>query len=291
MKIWNDQRFLGFTDDGKLAFLFLLTHPHMTSLGAMRASTAGLAAELGWKPEKMSAAIEPAVEAGMVVMHVESSFLWLPNFLAYNEPESPNVVRSWASQAEMIPECPFTEGMMKATKIRMEGMGEGFAKAFREAFPKAYPHPSPNPEPKPLPEPFLKGLCSEAPTPGLQADLPEEAVIDFPIVGKPKRLLGAGGWSLTRQKFKEYEESFPGLDVLAEVKKARQWVLDNPARRKTQGGMAAFLGRWLSKANDGWGKRKDQPLPAGGTPARRPGPPPPVIPQARDVIKRMEGVR
>ena len=45
-RIWNDEAFRALSDRGKLVFLFILTHPHMTSLGAMRASTLGLAAEL-----------------------------------------------------------------------------------------------------------------------------------------------------------------------------------------------------------------------------------------------------
>ena len=44
--IWQDEKFRAFTDDGKLAFLFLLTHPAMTSVGAMRATVAAISAFL-----------------------------------------------------------------------------------------------------------------------------------------------------------------------------------------------------------------------------------------------------
>ena len=37
-KIWNDEKFRELSDSAKLLFLFLLTHPHMTPLGAMRAT-------------------------------------------------------------------------------------------------------------------------------------------------------------------------------------------------------------------------------------------------------------
>jgi hypothetical protein len=52
-RIWNDAQFCGLSDDGKLVFLLLLTHPNMTSLGAMRATLAGLAEEIGWEPERL----------------------------------------------------------------------------------------------------------------------------------------------------------------------------------------------------------------------------------------------
>jgi hypothetical protein len=50
-RIWNDAKFRELSDKGKLVFLFVLTHPCMTALGAMRGTMAGLAAELGWPAE------------------------------------------------------------------------------------------------------------------------------------------------------------------------------------------------------------------------------------------------
>ena len=50
-RIWNDERFMSLPDTSKFVFLFLLTHPNMTSIGAMRGTIPGLAAELSW-PEK-----------------------------------------------------------------------------------------------------------------------------------------------------------------------------------------------------------------------------------------------
>lgn len=52
-RVWNDQKFNELTDNGKLVFFLLLTHPYLTSIGAMRASLPGLACELGWPLEKL----------------------------------------------------------------------------------------------------------------------------------------------------------------------------------------------------------------------------------------------
>lgn len=89
----------------------------------------------------------------------------------------------------------------------------------------------------------------------------EPPMLEFPTNG-PKK-----SWNLTREKFSEYGESFPGLDVLAECRAALQWCRDNPTRRKTANGMAAFLGRWLSKAND----RKARGDPVGASSQHKPG--------------------
>ena len=45
-RIWNDAKFNALSPNGKLAFLFILTNPNMTALGAMRATVEGLSAEL-----------------------------------------------------------------------------------------------------------------------------------------------------------------------------------------------------------------------------------------------------
>jgi hypothetical protein len=75
-----------------------------------------------------------------------------------------------------------------------------------------------------------------------------QPVLLFPCVGS-----GAKIWELTQAKVAEYRESFPGIDVMAQCRAARQWCQDNPSRRKTFNGMAGFLSRWLTKAQNAQG--------------------------------------
>ena len=55
-------------------------------------------------------------------------------------------------------------------------------------------------------------------------------------------------WYLPQEKLNEYTEAFPKLDVESELRKAAQWLIDNPGRRKTAKGMTRFLGGWLGRA-------------------------------------------
>lgn len=106
VRIWNDAKFRSLSDDGQLALLFIFTHPSMTALGAMRATVEGLAAEKGWTTERFVDAIRHAISYGMVVANRDASFMGIPNFLKYNEPEGPNsVIKAWPRALEMIPEC------------------------------------------------------------------------------------------------------------------------------------------------------------------------------------------
>jgi hypothetical protein len=87
--------------------------------------------------------------------------------------------------------------------------------------------------------------CSEEPGTASEP-LPNASliVLDFPTRGKPK------SWHLTKTKVAEYEQSYPGLDVLGECRRARQWCIDNKEKQKTAKGMPGFLNRWLTTACD-----------------------------------------
>ena len=142
--IWNDKKFCELTDRGKLVFLFILTHPGMTSLGAMRATMGGLASELGWTEKAFGEAFGEALAKGMVKHDDKAHFVSAPHFLNYNRPESPNVVKSWVKCLPFIPECQLKVQLLQDVKAFAEGLpeafAEGFAIAFREAFPKGMPN-------------------------------------------------------------------------------------------------------------------------------------------------------
>ena len=64
------------------------------------------------------------------------------------------------------------------------------------------------------------------------------------MVGKDKL------WPLPDEKLAEYLETYAHLDVHRELRAALQWCRDNPAKRKTARGMAAFLNRWMMRTQD-----------------------------------------
>ncbi len=152
--LWNDEKFLGFTDEGKLAFVYLLTHPGMNALGAMRATIAGIAAELGWTERQLRKALTPAIAHGMVVASASPPFLRLTNFFRYNAPESQNAIRSWRPIADSLPECMEKTRLLKDARVAAEARdaesrknpkangresGEGFLEVFDEVFPELLP--------------------------------------------------------------------------------------------------------------------------------------------------------
>lgn len=79
----------------------------------------------------------------------------------------------------------------------------------------------------------------------------EQPILTFPCAG----MRGGSVWHLYPSKLSEYQESYPGIDALAECRKALQWCRDNPAKRKTPKGMLAFLNRWIQNAQNDYGGR------------------------------------
>jgi len=75
----------------------------------------------------------------------------------------------------------------------------------------------------------------------------EPSVIDYPAVGKPP------SWGLTQTQIDAWAALYPGLDVLAECRKAKAWLLAN--KRKTAGGMSRFLVNWLNQATNSGPRR------------------------------------
>jgi hypothetical protein len=147
-RIWNDEKFRRFSDDGKLGFLFVLTHPAMTAVGAMRGTEAGLAAELGWTLERTADAMSGAIAEGMLDVDREASFVGVRNFLRYNEPEGPNsVAKAWIEALDLIPECDGKRRLISRCRAYLDERTKKFRDALPDAiwdaFPDAIRHASP----------------------------------------------------------------------------------------------------------------------------------------------------
>jgi hypothetical protein len=193
-RIWNDEKFRGLGDDGKLIFLLLLTHPGMTSLGALPAIPDGLAHMLKWSRERFREGLSQPLAEGMIEADEDAGLFCLPNFLRYNPPENPNVVKAWASSVDLLPECGLKNTVMarayEAVKARPKPFGEAFVKLFGKPLPNGsanrYRNHMPNQEPEQEQEPEqdevlqggkqLHSTMGDAPEPNIMEGMSSEEI-------------------------------------------------------------------------------------------------------------------
>ena len=131
--IWNDAKFMALSHDAKLIVFFMLTHPALTQIGALRANVPGLACELGMDLEAFTKGFEEVLAQG-IIKHDAKLLFWFPNFLKYNLPESPNVVKSWHYGYNELPESQLKTVILEGVRAVVDGLSQGFREAFAKTF-------------------------------------------------------------------------------------------------------------------------------------------------------------
>lgn len=104
-----------------------------------------------------------------------------------------------------------------------------------------------------------------------EQDLQESTIVDSsvpPVPAAPSSefrfpVQHSDFWDLPQRKLDEYLATYSDrLDVAIELRKARQWLVDNKDRRKTKLGMPKFLTSWLNRALDSSSRSSStEPLP------------------------------
>ncbi len=133
--IWNDAKFNSMSKDGQLAFIYMLTHPMQTSIGAIRTTIAGLGFERNGLPAE---AFTEALDKGLVYASAEAPLIWFPNFLRYNKPESPNVANSWGKSLLDLPNCALLDVVLHEASTVLDELNPKFKEAFLKGFGKGF---------------------------------------------------------------------------------------------------------------------------------------------------------
>ncbi|WP_300456657.1 hypothetical protein [Desulfobacula sp.] len=99
--------------------------------------------------------------------------------------------------------------------------------------------PSPSPSPIPSPSPKEDTSCPELPD--SSSPKKEEPVLKILLINRD------GEFEVFQKDVDEWQDTFPGVNVLPALKAIRQWNKDNPKNRKTSGGIRKHITGWLSR--------------------------------------------
>ena len=155
--------------------------------------------------------------------------------------EDLGAIRRYMAKGEAFIEIP---NFLKHQRI--EKPSESRLPSFTEASPKPPGEVTPGTG-KGKEQGTGKGKESSCPEPGKPASVPEVPLID----GTP--------YAVPVETFLAWKDAYPGVDVMAECRKAAAWEASNPKNRKVN--KVRFLNGWLARAQDkgghGVGTRKD----------------------------------
>jgi hypothetical protein len=150
--LWRDPRFRTLGDDAQKLWLYFLTCPTSTTCpGLFMATPMTIIDELCWAdaeaeafavvlPEavrRLSAATRALCAAGWMEYDARTRVVYVLRALEHNMPESPNVVRSWATALKSIPPCEVRGRWIAAAYATLRDEGHAsLARVMREALDK-----------------------------------------------------------------------------------------------------------------------------------------------------------
>jgi len=110
----------------------------MTTVGAMRMSSVGMAAELDWTFKKFNKTLSDLLKSGLIEYDSKSFFISAPNFMKYNKPQSPNVIKTWPQAFDLLPDCELKNKLGVRLERFLGDSPKGFLLAFNRCFPNGF---------------------------------------------------------------------------------------------------------------------------------------------------------
>ncbi len=134
VRIWSDRKFRSLSPmpaSGQGLWFYLLVGPQTGIIpGLYRAGRSAMAEELGWTLEAFDKAFREVSQEGMVKADFDARLVWLPNALKHNAPANPNIVKSWRTELDLLPECDLKNDALEAMEDFLATMGEPFLQAL-----------------------------------------------------------------------------------------------------------------------------------------------------------------
>jgi hypothetical protein len=264
VKTYSDEKFRQLSPIppcGQGLWLYLITGPHTTSIpGLFRAGRAALAEELGWTQEAFDKAFEEVFRQGMAKADWGNRVVWIPNAIRHNEPASPNVVKSWAAEMDLIPECALKVEAIEAMAVVLGAMNPAFSEAFGvlQQTAKTSGKPSRKPSSKASPKTLANQEQEQEQEQEEQKTLALTALAvpaSVPFIALP--LNDGSEFSISEERICEWQTLYPAIDVRQEVRKYKGWAVANPIKRKTRRGILASVNVWLAKSHDDSGNNRN----------------------------------
>jgi hypothetical protein len=119
--------------------------------GVIVAGEAQIAECLGWSMKGFREGFAELYREGLAKASWSDRLIWIVNALKYNEPDNPNVVKSWKSYWDEVPECNLKDEIQLHFVQYFKAKGIGFQTALINSMPNPLRNPFGNGSPNGMP--------------------------------------------------------------------------------------------------------------------------------------------
>lgn len=236
---WTDPELQSMSDEAVLLAAYLMTGPHSNGLGCYRLPDGYVQADRGWSSGTIKKAFAELSANGFAYRCERTGFVLIPNFLRWNPAANPKVSTAREREFNTVPKTfehysTLIQSLIEHGKHWREGFRnhlETLSKGYREGYAKQDPIRI-EPEQDPTREEECAEQSSPPPDDPVVCLIPLNTGDEFPV---------------TESTTRELAELYPAVDVPQALRNMRGWCLANPKRRKTRGGVMAFINSWLSR--------------------------------------------
>lgn len=239
---WSSATTAKMSEDGKLLALYLMTCSHSTIAGVFRVPDGYVCEDLGWTLERVQQGFAELSAKGFANRCETTKWAWVCKHLEWNKPENPNQRKAAAKIAVSVPdECAWKRDFMRAC-----------AEVLAIELPA-----NPNP-----PGTVGKGLANQKQKQKQDLNQEQDDSADLLTESTPVLsefsipLVDGTEYAISKADVQMWIETYRAVDVEQELREMRAWSLANPTNRKTSRGVAAFIVRWLGKAQDTPGRTR-----------------------------------
>ena len=247
VRTWSDEKFRqlsGILPSGQGLWFFLLSGPHTTAIpGLFRAGRAAMAEELNWEQDDFDKAFQEVSAQGMAKADFKAKLVWLPKAIRHNKPESPNVVRGWRVELDLLPECDLKREAIAGIREALESAGVAYVEAFDEVLDAKQKAP-----PKASAKPSVKPIANQ------EQEQEQEQDIGALSASPPKSPRGTSlrsDWQLPDDWKTWAEGERPDLDVTTVADSFRDYWVAKPGKDGRKSDWKATWRNWVRNQRSG----------------------------------------
>jgi hypothetical protein len=238
VRTWSDEKFRELSaipPSGQGLWFFLLTGPHTTAIpGLFRAGRAAMAEELGWEQEAFDKAFLEVSGQGMAKADFKAKLIWLPKAIQHNKPESPNVVRGWRVELDLLPECDLKREAIAGIRKALESAGPSYVEAFDEL-----QNAKQKDSAKPTPKPSTKSMANQ------EQEQEQEQEKKAPSAKSPRGTALPKDWTLPDDWETWARTERPDLNALAVADEFRDYWVAKPGKDGRKADWQATWRNWV----------------------------------------------